>query len=239
MFCGLTDGVPYAITLGSKDGAQPNIVLDNLLVENSAAVVLISGGETILPGSGGAQYFNSWASGYQVLPDFTGGKRNGFVEPAPDKPAALLDGNGAYFTRSKPQYPGIDVVSATDHGIANDGTGDQTSAINSLLSSNVGSVVFFPAGVYLVQGTVKVPVGSKIVGSAWSQIMGTGSYFSDADNPKVMVQVGNAGDSGVIEIQDMLFTVKGSTAGAILMEWNVHESSQGSAGTWAIYGVHE
>lgn len=58
--------------------------------------------------------------------------------------------------------------------------------------------------------------------------MGTGSYFGDLKNPKVMVQVGQPGDSGVLEIVEMLFTVKGATAGAILMEWNVHESSQGS-----------
>jgi hypothetical protein len=43
-----------------------------------------------------------------------------------------------------------------------------------------------------------------------------------------MMQVGKVGDQGVIEITDMLFTVKGPTAGAILMEWNVHERSQGS-----------
>jgi hypothetical protein len=47
-------------------------------------------------------------------------------------------------------------------------------------------------------------------------------------NPKVMVQVGAPGDSGIIQISDMLFTVKGPTAGAILVEWNVHESTQGS-----------
>jgi hypothetical protein len=58
--------------------------------------------------------------------------------------------------------------------------------------------------------------------------MGTGAYFQDESNPKVMVKVGNVGDSGKIEISDMLFTVKGPTAGAVLMEWNVHESSQGS-----------
>ncbi|GFG00994.1 hypothetical protein IFM61392_01597 [Aspergillus lentulus] len=29
---------------------------------------------------------------------------------------------------------------------------------------------------------------------------------------------------------DMLFTVKGPTAGAILMQWNAPESTQGSAG---------
>ncbi|KEQ68194.1 pectin lyase-like protein [Aureobasidium namibiae CBS 147.97] len=226
------NGVPYAITLGSKGDQQPNIVLDNLLVENSQSVVLVSGGATVLAGSSGPLYFNSWASGFQTLPGATGRKASGFVNPAPNKPAALLDGGGAYFTRSKPQYVGASPIVATSRGISNDGTGDQTNAINSLLSGNVGSVIFFPAGVYLVQGTVKIPVGSKIIGSGWSQIMGTGSYFQDASNPKVMVQVGSTGDSGVIEISDMLFTVKGPTAGCILMEWNVHESSQGSAAMW-------
>lgn len=32
------------------DGPRPNILLDNLLVENSASVVLVSGAKTILPG---------------------------------------------------------------------------------------------------------------------------------------------------------------------------------------------
>lgn len=58
--------------------------------------------------------------------------------------------------------------------------------------------------------------------------MGTGNYFSDQTDPKVMVQVGNAGDQGTIQISDLLFTVKGNTAGAILLEWNVHETTQGS-----------
>ena len=156
---------------------------------------------------------------------------SGFVNPAPVISGSLLDSSGAYFTRSKPQYETVgagSIIVATAHGVSNSGTGDQSGAINTLLSSNVGAVIFFPAGVYLVKNTVKVPVGSKIVGSGWSQIMGTGSYFQNAEKPAVMVQVGNQGDSGVIEISDMLFTVQGPTAGAILMEWNVHESTQGS-----------
>ena len=44
--------MPYAITL-RNGGPYPNIVLDNLLVENSASVVLISGGETIFAGESG------------------------------------------------------------------------------------------------------------------------------------------------------------------------------------------
>ncbi|KAH6656455.1 pectate lyase superfamily protein-domain-containing protein, partial [Truncatella angustata] len=226
------NGVPYAITIASNGDEQPNIVLDNLLVENSESVVLISGGDTLLQGSSGPLYFNSWANGIQVSSSGAFGKRSGFVNPAPRKPSSLLDGSGAYYSRSKPQYAGASPVVATNNGISNDGTGDQTDAINSLLEGNVGSVIFFPMGVYLVRGTVHVPVGSIIVGSGWSQIMGTGSFFEDQENPQVMVQVGNEGDSGVIEISDMMFTVQGPTAGAILMEWNVHESSQGSAAMW-------
>lgn len=43
-----------------------------------------------------------------------------------------------------------------------------------------------------------------------------------------MTSVGNPGDSGVVEISDMLWTVRGPTPGAIVMEWNVHERAKGS-----------
>jgi glucan 1,3-beta-glucosidase len=62
--------------------------------------------------------------------------------------------------------------------------------------------------------------------------MGTGARFEDEENPRVMIQVGREGDVGSVEITDMLFTVKGPPAGAIMMEWNIHESSQGSAAMW-------
>lgn len=62
--------------------------------------------------------------------------------------------------------------------------------------------------------------------------MATGDKFQDINNPRVAVQVGNSGDIGVIEIQDMMFTVSSPTAGAILVEWNVHEIIQGSVGMW-------
>lgn len=42
------------------------------------------------------------------------------------------------------------------------------------------------------------------------------------------------GEEGVIEISDMMFTVRGNTAGAVLMDWNVHEESQTSAAMWDV-----
>jgi hypothetical protein len=47
-----------------------------------------------------------------------------------------------------------------------------------------------------------------------------------------MLKVGNAGDVGTVEMQDLLFTNVGPTAGAVLLEWNLKASSQGAAGLW-------
>ncbi|KAI9159080.1 Glucan 1,3-beta-glucosidase [Paramyrothecium foliicola] len=226
------NGVPYAITVSRKGNQQPNIVLENLLVENSESIVLVSGGETLLAGSAAPITVNGWASGYQVHANGFEGKRSGYLNPVPDKPTALLDGRGRYVYRRKPQYPGMMPIIATDHGILNNGKGDQTAAINRLLSSSAGSVIFFPAGVYMIRQTIQVPVGTRMIGSGWSTFMGEGAFFQDEANPKPLVRVGKPGDRGVIEISDMLFTVKGPTAGCVAIEWNVHESSQGSAAMW-------
>jgi glucan 1,3-beta-glucosidase len=165
-------GVPYPITL-RNGGPYPNIILDNLVVDNSASVVLISGGATIFAGSSSELYFESWAMG-MVCDSLSTGQctyRTGLLNPAPNKPQPLLNSSGTYFTRSRPQYennPGF--VVATANGVKNDGKSDQSSAINSLLSGHVGSVIFFPAGIYLVTQTVFVPVGSILVGEGWSQV---------------------------------------------------------------------
>jgi hypothetical protein len=45
-------------------------------------------------------------------------------------------------------------------------------------------------------------------------------------------RVGNLGDSGVVEISDLTITNDGPTAGAILMQWNIHEQSKGSVAMW-------
>lgn len=52
-----------------------------------------------------------------------------------------------------------------------------------------------------------------------------------------VVIVGNYGDTGSMEIQDLLVTVSGPTAGAILMEWNIAQDKQGSAAMWGKLGV--
>ncbi|KAI3217532.1 hypothetical protein DTO012A9_10271 [Penicillium roqueforti] len=54
----------------------------------------------------------------------------------------------------------------------------------------------------------------------------------DAEDPRVTVRVSASGNVGIVEIQDLLFTVSSPTAGAILVEWNVEQSVKGSAAMW-------
>ncbi|KAK4040087.1 pectate lyase superfamily protein-domain-containing protein [Parachaetomium inaequale] len=224
--------VPTGILTEAGADAPPNMVIDNLVTSNVGTIVKTTDGHVLVPST---SRVGLWATG-QRYTGGQGGYQSGIMGGVPSRPETLLSGD-SFFAKSRPQYESLgggDFLVATALGIKNDGTGDQTTAINSFLQNAVGQgkIAYFPAGIYQIQGTVKVPVGSRIQGSSWSQIMGTGSYFGDVKNPKVMVVVGQPGDSGVLEIVDMLFTVKGATAGAILMEWNVHESAQGSAAMW-------
>ena len=50
--------------------------------------------------------------------------------------------------------------------------------------------------------------------------------------PQAMIQVGNVGDVGTVEISDMLFTSIGSLPGLVMVEWNVQAASQGSVSMW-------
>ncbi|KAK6502302.1 hypothetical protein TWF506_002885 [Arthrobotrys conoides] len=220
--------VPIAILTSGRT----NINIDNTEIINCDIVVGKPGGPTIL--AGGNRIIQSWMTGrlYDAY-DSKGTTFTGVPKYVPSKPAGLLDSSGKFFIRSKPQYETLSsssFLNVKSSGAQGNGQADDTAAINTALQS--GKIVFFPAGVYKVTGTINVPVGARIVGESWSQIMGTGSYFADADNPKVMIKVGNPGDSGVIEIQDMIFTTSGPTAGAIIIQWNVKQSSQGSAAMW-------
>ena len=148
-----------------------------------------------------------------------------------------------YFTRSRPRYgdlSGCELVDVRAWGAKGDGQSDDTAILNYIFSAaaNMSAVVYIPYGVYLVKDTVTIPVGSRVIGQAWPQLMGTGEKFEDLSHPRPVVRVGVPGNQGVAEIQSILFTVRGPTAGAVLLEWNVHESFQGSAGLWGKNSDH-
>ncbi|KAH2862561.1 hypothetical protein KXV31_006689, partial [Aspergillus fumigatus] len=248
-------GVGSIILADAIIANTPNGIITSLYNENSTSFLIQNVGffnvETAIQDSAKGQVL--LAGGNEVLKDAwgfgmtvdnsTSAARfiNGQDIPVMNRTDALI-GTNAYvkpnlYTRRRPRYDSLragEVVNVKTLGAKGDGKTDDTVVLNNILSqaANLSSVVYFPFGVYVIKDTLRVPVGSRIIGQAWSQIMATGPKFEDMKNPHVAVQVGQPGDTGIVEIQDMMFTVSGATAGAILVEWNIHESSKGSAAMW-------
>ncbi|KAF6843019.1 LysM domain-containing protein [Colletotrichum musicola] len=58
---------------------------------------------------------------------------------------------------------------------------------------------------------------------------------SKTKTPYLVIKVENTGQAGTVELQDLKFTVRGKTVGAIILQWNMRESSQGSAAMWDVH----
>jgi glucan 1,3-beta-glucosidase len=66
--------------------------------------------------------------------------------------------------------------------------------------------------------------------------MSSGSFFNDMNNPKPIVQVGNAGSSGLVEWTDMIVSTQGTQAGAVGIEWNLATPTSGPpSGLWDVH----
>ncbi|KAL6229168.1 hypothetical protein BDW75DRAFT_245974 [Aspergillus navahoensis] len=207
--------------------------IETAVIDSVKNKVLLTGGNEVLK--------DSW--GFSTVTDASGVSSfvNGDDIPVMNR-TEKMTGTQAYvkpnwFTRRRPQYEDLatdDVVNVKLFGVKGDGTADDTVMLNWVLSyaANMSSVVYFPYSIYVIKDTLNIPLGSRIMGQAWPQIMATGPKFEDIDNPHVAVKVGDPGDIGIIEIQDMLFTASGPTAGAVLVEWNVQQSVKGSAAMW-------
>ncbi|KAJ5738694.1 hypothetical protein N7493_001849 [Penicillium malachiteum] len=153
-------------------------------------------------------------------------------------PSELLV-DGAVFEKSKPlyeSYPASSFVSVKSAGAKGDGSTDDTAIIQKVLdSATTDQIVYFDHGAYVITDTIKIPKDIKITGEIWPMIMAHGSKFADESNPIPALQVGEKGESGSVEMSDLVIMTKGSAPGAILMEWNVAASSQGSAGMWDVH----
>jgi hypothetical protein len=145
-----------------------------------------------------------------------------------------------YFERKKNQYTdksASDFVSLKAEGAKGDGSTDDTAAVQAAFNKygDGSKIIFVDAGTYILKDTVTIPKDAKIVGETWSQFAASGSRFADASNPVVMLKVGNEGDIGTVEMQDLLLTSKGPTPGVVLMEWNVQARSAGAAALWDVH----
>ncbi|KAG6888038.1 hypothetical protein C0995_010954 [Termitomyces sp. Mi166 len=213
-----------------------SLVINNARLNNVQTAVGVVGGATVL--SGGTRTIKSWGQGNV----YKGTNPNAnFVQGdiySASKPGSLLDGSGRIFGRMHPQYASYaasEFVSVRDHGAKGDGRTDDTAALKAIFDKYAGcKIVFFDAGTYIVTSTLTIPAGTRVVGEAWSVISGSGTNFQDAENPQVVVRVGEPGSQGILEITDMIFSTVGPAPGAIVVEWNVRQPAgfQGGAGTW-------
>ncbi|KAK6075617.1 LysM domain-containing protein [Seiridium cupressi] len=142
----------------------------------------------------------------------------------------------SYFYKSRPQYEDLDVgsiINVKDLGAKGDGVTDDTSVIGKALAlATESNLIYFPAGSYIVTQTLQIDPGTRITGEVWSQLVASGDFFADMANSQPMLKVGAEGQTGVVEITDMLFTSVGALPGLILVEWNMGASDQGSAALW-------
>ncbi|GLA17146.1 hypothetical protein AnigIFM62618_004269 [Aspergillus niger] len=159
--------------------------------------------------------------------------------PSQAMASSLLTSSGSVFEKSKPlyaSYAASSFVSVKSAGAKGDGTTDDTAIIQSVLNNATeDQIVYFDHGAYIITDTIKVPKNIKITGEVWPMLMAYGDKFSDQKNPIPMLQVGEAGESGSVEISDLVLETKGPAPGAILVQWNLQAASQGSVGMWDVH----
>lgn len=96
--------------------------------------------------------------------------------------------------------------------------------------------MFIDFGLYVLTSPVTIPAGSKIVGEGYPVLMASGSYWSDMNSPKPLLQVGStSGESGSVEFSDFVVGTKGSTPGAVLFEWNLAADGDTPSGMWDVH----
>lgn len=252
---------------GSTPVAGGTLIIDNVdftgakvAVASNTGATILNGGSVVASWAQGNAYTNGGAvpasrnntknaacpknqnnKSSNLTSSAQGGTRIQGALTAPSKPAVLLTSQGNVFERAKPQYeslPTSSFISVKSAGAKGDGVTDDTAAIQAIFDqASANSVVYFDHGAYLISNTVKVPKNIRITGEIWPLIMASGTAFSDQTKPAPVFQVGQPGDTGAVEMSDLMFETRGPQPGAILVEWNVADPSgqQGASGMWDVH----
>ncbi|KAH8433754.1 glycoside hydrolase family 55 protein [Aspergillus melleus] len=217
----------------SNDGGKRNsqVLIQNLSHDNDNDIAVDSNGKVQLKAT---KKVDTWVWG-----NVTPGQYETGTSFSTSRPDVLLD-NGKFFTKKQPTYAEyaadqiVNVKSVDGHTVKGDGSTDDTESLNAILADNAANckITYFPYGVYIVKDTLVIPTGSRIMGEAWPVIAGAGKAFQDAQNPKTVVQLGQPDDVGVIEIQNMRFSVAEILPGAKILEINAAGNQPGDVGLW-------
>lgn len=140
-----------------------------------------------------------------------------------------------FFEKAKPQY--LNEAASSFHHVQSSCAGDGKTVVTSCVQNFINQyanngIIYFDAGSYMLDNTITIPPGARLVGEVWSQLVAVGTAFQDASSPKPLIKVGEKGSVGSVEMQDLIFTSKGATAGLVFVEWNIRADNPGSAGMW-------
>ncbi|KAI1798684.1 glycoside hydrolase family 55 protein [Daldinia bambusicola] len=231
-----------AFNISRSAKSQPttggSLAIENVSLKNVPTAIQYGPAKIVLlAGTTGSTTIASWVSGNVYSP--TGPKTTAGSITPPTRPSVLVS-NGKFYERSKPSYANLAASSFSSvrtGGAKGDGTTDDTTALQRVITAaaSQGRVVYFDAGTYKVTKTLLIPAGSKIIGEGYPVIMSSGSYFSNVNSPQVVVQIGNAGDTGTVEWSDMIVSTQGAQAGAILIRWNIASPAGSPSGMWDVH----
>ncbi|KAK0543589.1 hypothetical protein OC846_006363 [Tilletia horrida] len=169
----------------------------NASADAVAQQTVILAGETA-SSSGKCLHVAAWTQGAVFEGDRAGRWTQGHVVPAqrPDCMTHRGYDDGRWFTRSRPEYEDLKaehVIDVKKEGAKGDGITDDTRALQHVLDKAKDlpdSIIFIPHGTYIVKSTLLIHPGTRLVGEAYSVLMGAGPHFNDMDNPKVVFRFG-------------------------------------------------
>jgi glucan 1,3-beta-glucosidase len=179
-----------------------------------------------------------WGDGHQYTPNGPS-QFQGPISPN-SRPSSLLSSSGKYYTQSKPQYnplPLSSFYSVRAGGAAGNGVTDDTNALQQVINAATaaGGIVFLDAGTYRTTSTLFIPTGARLIGEGFSVIMSSGAQFNDMSRPSPVIKIGNVGDTGRVELSDLIISTQGQQMGAVLIEYNIASPSNNPSGFWDVH----
>ena len=233
-FVGIIDAKSVGSGVTFASSGYPSLLIDNLDKDTDSDVVQMSEG-TVL---GKASHVDTFTYGNTAGRDpIYGNTTSSVARPEAVAPGGRIPAIPAPNFANNTVADFINVKDPEQNGgqtIKGDASVDEVEDLQKVLqyAAEQKKIAYFPYGDYRVESTLFVPIGTRMVGEAWSTISASGDFFKDGANPKPVIQVGKEGAEGVAQIIDMRFTVADVLPGAIILQFNAAGTKPGDVGIW-------